>query len=331
MVVYSLWITIISRPGLAILPFYLLFYKDISDGYFGPIRIASSKVVFARRVFHVVGVGVICLMMIAMISNHAYAEGNSGLFWGIYERLWVPLRYFDPFNDFDFLLRGGRFRLGGAFSSGSIYLVVVITCLATSYCVVSFRRKTQQWTKRAGYFFLVVSCIIGVWYFEWHSSQTRNRRFAGKAAAYLQVQKWAEANTCRNALFLVDPSHNYGWRDFSKRSSFGSLREWGYSGFCYYPNLAGYLEGKKRMGEFGIDIDIISEQDIKNNVQTLIYGQQLGEVIREAFYGMNMGDFRRLSAKYNIDYVVLNKKYHKKSFPNAKIAFENRYYIVYKI
>ena len=55
---------------------------------------------------------------------------------------------------------------------------------------------------------------------------------------YRDTQVWARENTPRDALFLVDPvvrhpGVGYGWRDYSRRSSFGNLREWLYAGWSY--------------------------------------------------------------------------------------------------
>jgi hypothetical protein len=330
LVFYSLCIIIASKPGFAILPFLLLFLGDINDRKVGVIKIQEKKVVGIRRVFYGIVLIVICIAIIVMIRNNAPQSVAQGVVEKIYRSLWGPLKYFDPFRSFDFILRGGRSRVKDMFPSGAIYTAFAFFSVVTSCLIVFYRKNNQGLIRRVGYFGVIVVCVCGVWYLEWISSQKGHKGFEERALAFLDVQLWAERNTSTDALFLPDPSHGYGWRDFSQRSSFGSLREWGYTGSLYRPSSTAYLEGKKRMKEFGIDIDMISYEDIRK-VKSGIYGQILGKKIRGAFYGMKPRDFSRLSRKYGIDYLVMNKKYHKKKYRNLKIAYENKHYIVYRL
>lgn len=156
--------------------------------------------------------------------------------------------------------------------------------------------------------------IERVKYLRWHE------RYAEVASAYLDVQLWAKSNTANDALFMPDPTHYYGWRDFSERSSFGNLREWGYSSSAYNSDSELYFEGEKRLAEFGFDI-------MEENRETLIKSYKN---FRKTFYGMKAERLNDLSSKYKIDYVIMNKKYHKNKFGELDVAYENKYYIVYK-
>jgi hypothetical protein len=84
------------------------------------------------------------------------------------------------------------------------------------------------------------------------------------------------------------------------------------------------------MREFDIDIDMITEDDLKNR-KLFIYGKDLSKKVREVFYRMKSADFMSLSRKYGLDYIVMNKKYHEGKFDDLKIAYENKHYIVYEM
>ena len=101
------------------------------------------------------------------------------------------------------------------------------------------------------------------------------------------VQLWAKNNTANDALFMPDPTHYYGWRDFSERSSFGNLRDWGYSSFAYNSDYEIYLEGKKRLAEFGFDIMEENRSILRKSYANF----------RNTFYGMKAEQLNALSSK----------------------------------
>jgi len=144
------------------------------------------------------------------------------------------------------------------------------------------------------------------------------------------VQLWARDNTDIESLFMPDPSHSYGGRDYSIRSSFGSLREWGYTGIAYLGNYTAYEDGRQRMNEFGIDIDSVTDEDLKT-CTTFTYGQKLVRDIRKKYYSMSSSELLALADKYGIDYIIMNKKYlEPSSVLDMDIAYENDGFIVYK-
>jgi len=73
-----------------------------------------------------------------------------------------------------------------------------------------------------------------------------------------------------------------------------------------------------------------SDEDLRN-LKSGIYGQKLARELRKVFYGMKATELEALSRKYQIDYVVMNKRYHKNKFNDVKTAYENKHYIVYKL
>ena len=126
---------------------------------------------------------------------------------------------------------------------------------------------------------------------------------------------------------MPDPSHSYGWRDFSERSSFGNLREWGYGAISYNPDAKVYREGIKRIREFGIEIDDVTTKDLIND-NNFIYGIKLNNIARNNFYSMSSVRIKELSDKYNIDYVIMDKRYGEKPF--LKSVYENKHFYIYE-
>ena len=152
--------------------------------------------------------------------------------------------------------------------------------------------------------------VISMYQVGTSSNKLIGAKYAKIASAYLDVQNWAKDNTLKETLFMPDPSHFYGWRDFSERSSFGNLREWGYTAIAYYPALSEYNKGKKRMAEFGIKIDEITEAEIKNS-KKFNYGLILSDEIRKVFYEMKPKSLQKISQKYKINYIIMKKEFHK--------------------
>jgi len=177
-----------------------------------------------------------------------------------------------------------------------------------------------------------VGSLLGVWYLERDHYLRWHNRYAKAAESYLDVQLWAKNNTTHDALFMPDPSHSYGWRDFSERSSFGSLREWGYCAIAYNPDFKVYQEGLRRMREFGIDIEKITEQDLK---ESDFYGpSKLYPDIRSTYYKMSVDRLQRLCKKYGIDYFVMNKSFLSASqqetlLEKFKSTYINNHFIVF--
>jgi len=310
---YSLLVFVFSKPGIAILPLFLLLYSDIKDGYFGLIKISSNKIKTVKYFYYTAA---ILLMFLTLTSIVKYDLKTSSLFPianSIFMHLWRPLQYLSPFHGFDFLLRGGEFKVDSCF----IYLIWAGLSMSL---IITFRLAKNRVLKVLFIGIFSVMCLTTVWYLERAQYLRWHNRYAEVASAYFDVQLWAKSNSANDALFMPDPTHYYGWRDFSERSSFGNLREWGYGAIAYNPDVKVYREGIKRMREFGFDI---TEDDLKILKKSY-------KNFRKTFYTMNTEQLNKLSRKYKIDYVVMNKKYQKNKFPAFTVAYENKNYIVYK-
>lgn len=139
---------------------------------------------------------------------------------------------------------------------------------------------------------------------------------------FFQAQKWAKENSPPTAIFLVDPSIYYGWRDFSERSSFGNLREWGYSSFAYNLNNHAYEEGIKRMQSIGIQVykGITYENLLLTNMD-----------ISMTFYNLNENKLIDICRSYNLQFIVVNNK--KFSINTSKLLnmYANKSFSIFKV
>jgi hypothetical protein len=132
------------------------------------------------------------------------------------------------------------------------------------------------------------------------------------------AQEWARDHTRRDALFMVDPTIYYGWREFSQRSSFGNLREWLHTSWVYVANTAAFEEGYRRFGEFGIEL----APHLGQRPSVIKGGDALTEKVRER-YNTAGDDWRRaMTDRYGVDYFVVSKR-HWKASSTLPVAFEN--------
>jgi len=84
------------------------------------------------------------------------------------------------------------------------------------------------------------------------------------------------------------------------------------------------------MNEFCIDIKGLAENDLESS-RMFIYGQKLVRDIRRKFYNIKEKQLTLLSDIYSIDYVIMNKRYHKNRFEAFTVVYENECYVLYRI
>ena len=124
----------------------------------------------------------------------------------------------------------------------------------------------------------------------------------GRARDYKEVQLWARDHTPKTALFMVDPTIYYGWREYSHRSSFGSLREWTYTSWLYNSDFRRCQEGLKRLGEFGLDV-----KDYLGYTPPLAGFAALSRELRRRYYAESDAWRLGLARRYGVDFFVLEK------------------------
>lgn len=175
--------------------------------------------------------------------------------------------------------------------------------------------------------FILMGTIIGCEY--WASKNRRlTPNFIEWGKAYKEVQLWAKQSTPNNALFLLDPCFAYGWRDYSIRSSFGSIHEWYSTGWLYNGDKAAFDEGIERGKMLGLDLKKLIHKD-KN-----LYVSEVKKIIcpiaRKNYYEASGETVKKISNKYDIQYVVFHKFQAEKygSIPDWEKVFENSHYTV---
>lgn len=148
------------------------------------------------------------------------------------------------------------------------------------------------------------------------------------ARSYLAAQVWAREHTPREALFAVDPTIYYGWRDYSLRSSFGSVREWLYSSWLYNSDYRLCQEGLARLREFGLEAS-----------SYFGYGPgfagfvALTQEVRRRYYGASDEWRLALARRYGISYFVFQKRPAFPGLPRTAlpIAYQNAHFLVLSV
>jgi hypothetical protein len=176
-------------------------------------------------------------------------------------------------------------------------------------------------------FFPLSFTLIVLIYASWSWRATVNHGPEEKPAglAFMNAQLWAKDNSAPGALFMVDPTIYYGWRDFSQRSSFGNMREWLHTSWLYDSNRTNYDEGMRRAEEFGL-----SPFNYLNESPTILGYEKMDRDLRATFYSFDENWFLNMSHKYGINYVVMRKKYIQKNLKFEK-EYENDFIIIFKI
>jgi hypothetical protein len=172
-------------------------------------------------------------------------------------------------------------------------------------------------------FFVVSSLILSVYHTAHHISYSS--RVTPLARDYKDVQLWAKSNTPSDSLFFVDPTIHYGWRDFSERSSFGSLREWLHVSWLYNSDGTIFKEGMKRFELFAINID-----DCFDILPSYEGWQKVMTRFSEKLYKLSAEWYLQHLKPYGVQYIVMQKIPLKVKI-NLPVLYENSRFIVFKI
>ena len=182
--------------------------------------------------------------------------------------------------------------------------------------------------KNAIKYFLIVSFVFlgihGILKSELRLLPWRNLE---KSTAYYNTQIWAKDNTKLGALFMVDPSINYGWEAYSQRPKFGSFRDLIHTGWLYTGNSLIFDEGIRRIRLFGVEPTAYLLKSLQNH--KLSVGPEYHEFAKEverAFYSLNKTDFMNLAKREGIEFVVFDKQ-KIKTIP-LPIVYDNGYFCI---
>jgi len=206
---------------------------------------------------------------------------------------------------------------------GGYTLFMVLVCAFIFFATGSYLGKVRARAIYAGLGVAAVMILSIGW--TYNNAVPYKDPWRDKAASYMDVQVWAKASTPKESLFMPDPGMFLGWRDFSLRSSFGSLHEWLLLGWVYSSDRDTFVAGTSRFAEFSIDGDL--EPMILPGGFTAVYRK-----VVERFYTFDDGWRNTIAHKYGIDYFVLFKdKMEKWGFTSRlKKVYENRHFAVLK-
>ncbi len=169
---------------------------------------------------------------------------------------------------------------------------------------------------------LLISMILSYLWITERYTLTENRRTT--ASEYKEVQLWAQSNSDPTDLFMTDPCISYGWRDFSQRSSWGSIQEFLKNGWLYSGNLNNFDEGLARAKRIGIDSRKMLQEDpssIRRNFRNVC------SIARRIYYAQDLDWMTNMVRDYEIDYFVYLKE-HAVDGPRYTPVFENDTFFV---
>lgn len=167
---------------------------------------------------------------------------------------------------------------------------------------------------------VVVGLLFG--YGQWQAVPGDQERRLGKG--YLETQRWAKEHTAPAALFLVDPTIYYGWRDFSERSSFGNAREWLHTSWLYDSKVEQYREGMRRFGEFGLHLE-----DYLNEKPSIDGFNKLDRDLKKRFYELEPDRLAEIGLHYGVDYFVMKRSLIRTPYPFEKV-FQNDSFVIFR-
>lgn len=152
-----------------------------------------------------------------------------------------------------------------------------------------------------------------------------------RAEHYRDVQSWASDNTGKTDVFQVDPCFGHGWREFSKRSSFGTIEEWMKTSFLYLSDVEQLHEGVNRARLFDIDLDEMRQAQELNFVWDA--SSNMCKRARNVYYQMRQPLVHKLRSEYCVRYLVFDNillASQGPEHPQLNVVFENVHFSVFE-
>lgn len=211
---------------------------------------------------------------------------------------------------------GGDWKFTHYFGSPTVYWVGTIALVA-QIAMMRFLKSTGALAATVA----VLAVCVGIFLTEFRLPEARVRF----AQSFRDAQLWAKENTPRNAVFLLDPTIYYGWRDYSERSSFGNLREWAHTSWAYDSQGSNYREGMRRLGEFDLTIDPYL------NLKPSIAGFDAAHrELMTRFYKMPDSGLAEIARRNNLDFIVIVRK-NEAQTRLFTILFKNEHFVIYRV
>jgi hypothetical protein len=174
---------------------------------------------------------------------------------------------------------------------------------------------------------LLVAALAGA-AVHWQAASRLSPDVRAWSLAYKNAQLWARDHTARDALFLVDPgiflpTTGYGWRDYSRRSSFGSPREWLYLSWHYTSDYRLCQEGLRRLGEFHVDLS----QYLGQSPPPVAAAALIAEVQRQ-YHSASEDWLLGLARRHRIGYFV-SKRPCPAGASRLPVVYENEFFLIH--
>ncbi|MEM9028335.1 MAG: hypothetical protein AAGC70_08190 [Pseudomonadota bacterium] len=144
------------------------------------------------------------------------------------------------------------------------------------------------------------------------------------AQYYHDAQLWVSKSTPKDALFMPDPVQAYAWREHARRPSFGSVREWLFTGWLYDTRAQTLNEGIRRFAAFGFEIEDYLEMERQKHWSGR---NKIYKDLRTKYYSADLNWFKKMSSQFGIDYFVFDRRYLK-GRPPIEVVYSNPGYFV---
>lgn len=196
-----------------------------------------------------------------------------------------------------------------------------------AYLIKVIRKRSPFDVSIENYLLLAFFLTLTVSWASRFLEPSQNPDYIAQNKDYKAVQLWAKKNTPVTALFMPDPTRAYGWRDFSERSSTGTLHEWLNSAWIYNTDNHSFLEGKERTLTLLNDPNFIPLKHAKEQVALMI---AINTKALQNFYDPSGKILLKMAEKYHIDYFIFEKAHAKNygGIPKWEIAYTNPNYVV---
>lgn len=152
---------------------------------------------------------------------------------------------------------------------------------------------------------IVLSLLVAIAIGRYETFAADQRAYGRMAPATLAAQSWARQHTAPDALFMVDPSFVYGWRDYAQRASFGTYREWGMFGFIYGGNAATYQEGLRRFALFGIDPVAIADDYEQRGLPLRQAARHIKSQVDRSYNNQSLNALFYIAKRERVDYLLI--------------------------
>jgi hypothetical protein len=191
------------------------------------------------------------------------------------------------------------------------------------FCIAVLARSKVHWLAQG-----VLVAALGAGAVLWQLDSPISPELRAEYRAYKAAQLWARDHAPPDALFMVDPvlfrtEAGYGWRDYSRRPSFGSVREWLYLSWHYTSDYALCKEGCRRVAEFGVDLPrYLGTRSPRDASGSLCYAVW-------EYYNFKATDEWRLdlARRYNISYFV-SRKLPGRPESRLPVVYENELFVI---